>query len=106
MFDAKGPMGFAESPEKLLAMLGLLNSTPATRIMKMLAPTMDFKIGHVLSIPSRLTESDMGIIAEQATIAVAAARAIWSMDETAFGFSGARAGCRFDETRPLGSDEA
>ncbi|MDN3490081.1 MULTISPECIES: BREX-1 system adenine-specific DNA-methyltransferase PglX [unclassified Pseudoalteromonas] len=50
MFDAKGPSAFTEA-ENLYQLLALLNSKVATFLMSMLAPTLDFKIGHVLKLP-------------------------------------------------------
>ena len=51
MFDTKGPMGFAVSERDLLFVIALLNSSTLARLMAMLAPTMDFKLGHVLKLP-------------------------------------------------------
>jgi hypothetical protein len=57
MFDAKGPMAFANVEEELLVIEGFLNSSTATRFMRLLAPRLDFKLGHVLSLPVRVRES-------------------------------------------------
>lgn len=51
MFDTKGPMGFAVNPEELLVLQGLLNSVVVRRYMRMLAPTLDFNLGHVMAVP-------------------------------------------------------
>ena len=51
MFDAKGPMGFPLRIEDKVGIAGLLNSSVAGHLMKMLAPTLDFKLGHVLNLP-------------------------------------------------------
>ena len=51
MFDAKGPMGFPLRIEDQMGIAGLLNSSVAGHLMKMLAPTLDFKLGHVLNLP-------------------------------------------------------
>ena len=51
MFDAKGPMGFPLRIEDQMGVAGLLNSSVAGHLMKMLAPTLDFKLGHVLNLP-------------------------------------------------------
>ena len=58
MFDAKGPMAFANREEDLPVLEGFLNSSTATRFMRLLAPRLDFKLGHVLSLPIRVLESD------------------------------------------------
>ena len=51
MFDTKGPMGFPVRPGELLGIAGLLNSVVVGHLLKMLAPTVDFKLGHVLNLP-------------------------------------------------------
>ena len=51
MFDAKGPMGFPLLDEDKLGIAGLLNSSVVGHLLKMLAPTLDFKLGHVLNLP-------------------------------------------------------
>lgn len=58
MFDAKGPMAFANRENDLLVLEGFLNSSTATRLMHLLAPRLDFKLGHVLNLPIRVRESD------------------------------------------------
>ena len=57
MFDAKGPMAFANREVDLLVLEGFMNSSTATRFMRLLAPRLDFKLGHVLSLPVRVRES-------------------------------------------------
>ncbi|MEU4177533.1 BREX-1 system adenine-specific DNA-methyltransferase PglX [Streptomyces sp. NPDC026589] len=57
MFDTKSPMAFAHREEDLLVLEGFMNSSTATRFMRLLAPRLDFKLGHVLSLPVRVRES-------------------------------------------------
>ena len=52
MFDAKGPMGFPFNEPNLNFLIQFLNSKVADHLLKMLAPTMDFKLGHVLNLPA------------------------------------------------------
>ena len=51
MFDAKAPMGFSDGGLEPAALAAFLNSKVAGHFIKMLAPTLDFKIGHVLNLP-------------------------------------------------------
>ena len=51
MFDAKGPMGFMFQDSDLNYCEALLNSTVTNYLLKMLAPTLDFKLGHILNLP-------------------------------------------------------
>lgn len=53
MFDAKGPMGFMKLGTSTYSVAAFLNSEVAGHFMRMLAPTLDFKIGHVLNLPYR-----------------------------------------------------
>ncbi len=51
MFDAKGPMGFSLRKDNLEICGAFLNSKVTNHFIKMLAPTLDFKLGHVLNLP-------------------------------------------------------
>jgi hypothetical protein len=51
LFDAKGPMGFTDDTQSTFAAMGLLNSRVANHFIKMMAPDLDFKLGHVLNLP-------------------------------------------------------
>jgi len=51
MFDAKGPMGFSRELSEQFLFEGFLNSTVTNHLIKMLAPTLDFKLGHILNLP-------------------------------------------------------
>ncbi|SFD21100.1 Methyltransferase domain-containing protein [Algibacter lectus] len=51
LFDAKGPMGFFENIEDKEKTLSFLNSKVSTHFLKVLAPTKDFKLGHILKLP-------------------------------------------------------
>jgi len=51
MFDAKGPMGFIIDKFNSKKILAFLNSSITNHFIRMLAPTMDFKLGHILNLP-------------------------------------------------------
>ena len=51
MFDAKGPMGFAKELSEQPLHEAFLNSAVTNHFIKMLAPTLDFKLGHILNLP-------------------------------------------------------
>ncbi|MCE1270821.1 MAG: BREX-1 system adenine-specific DNA-methyltransferase PglX [Acinetobacter sp.] len=51
MFDAKGPMGFIIDKSNSKKILAFLNSSITNHFIRMLAPTMDFKLGHILNLP-------------------------------------------------------
>lgn len=48
LFDSKGAKGFTEN---YLEILALLNSNVSMTFLKILSPTMDFKVGDVIQIP-------------------------------------------------------
>lgn len=55
MFDAKGPMGFIFNQQKFYLIKSFLNSIVTSCLLKMLAPTLDFKLGHILNLPAPIT---------------------------------------------------
>ena len=84
LFDAKGTTAFAAS--KLLFFTGLLNSLVGTRFISLLSPTLDFKLGHILSVPvvePQETISSVEALVDQATTL---ARADWDNFETSWDF--------------------
>jgi hypothetical protein len=48
LFDSKGAKGFSDND---IEILGLLNSIVSTQYLKILSPTVDFKVGDVILIP-------------------------------------------------------
>ncbi len=51
LFDSKGAKGFSATDKELYAILGLLNSAIAMRYLKVISPTMDFKVGDIIQLP-------------------------------------------------------
>jgi hypothetical protein len=84
MFDTKGPMGFAVKADELRLLQGVLNSAVAVRFMRMLAPTLDFNLGHVMSIP--FLKDLPPDFASWADECVQLAWKDWDQRETAWGF--------------------
>lgn len=86
LFDSKGAKGFCNSNEKLLSILGLLNSKVAMRFLKFLSPTLDFKVGDIICIPYGLKkeheEEISGIVKESVKLA----KEDWDAFETSWGF--------------------
>lgn len=86
MFDTKGPMGFASDGKDLLASLAVLNSGSTERYLGMLAPNLDFKLGHVLNLPIPADDAVRVTLAEIASEAVGVAKALWDEEESSLGF--------------------
>lgn len=86
MFDAKGPMGFAADHIDLLAVLAVLNSNSTDRFLSMLAPNLDFKLGHVLNLPLPASVDVRERLAAVASEAVGIAKALWDSAELSLEF--------------------
>lgn len=86
MFDTKGPMGFPNRDDEVLVLEGFLNSSTATQFMRLLAPRLDFKLGHVLSLPIRVRES--AHVSELVTRSINLSKQEWDTDELSADFKG------------------
>ena len=53
MFDAKGPMAFANEKDDELKVTAFLNSNVVGHFLGFMAPTLDFKLGHILNLPTK-----------------------------------------------------
>jgi hypothetical protein len=84
MFDTKGPMAFANREDELHVLEAFLNSSTATRFMRLLAPRLDFKLGHVLSLPIRVQRD--GRVTELASRCIDLAKEDWDADELSADF--------------------
>jgi Eco57I restriction-modification methylase len=88
MFDTKGPMGFASDRTDLLAGLAVLNSGSTDRFLGMLAPNLDFKLGHVLNLPFPADDDVRVKLADITGEAISVARSLWDEAETSLDFQG------------------
>lgn len=85
MFDAKGPMGFIDERELETPVQGFLNSRVASFLLRMLAPTLDFKLTHVLSLPFAAQSSTL--LVQNVEGAIDAAKSDWDAYETSWDFT-------------------
>ncbi len=86
MFDAKGPMGFANRPGGDLLAMAVLNSAVGFHLMKMLAPTLDFKLGHVMSVPCELHDGAESNVCSNAAKCSELSTKDWDSAETSWNF--------------------
>ena len=86
MFDAKGPMGFPRFEEGWQVVIAFLNSRVALHLIAMLAPTMDFKLGHILNLPWNQAFKDNSELINSTLQAIDIARDDWDSNETSIGF--------------------
>ncbi len=85
MFDAKGPMGFVSSSVSCEVIEAFLNSKVSSSFLRMLAPTLDFKLTQVLSLPLR--QVDDPDLAGRIKKNVCLAKADWDSFETSWDFT-------------------
>ncbi len=85
MFDTKGPMGFSLNPNEQAIHEGILNSVIANYLIKMLAPTLDFKLGHILNLPIAVNIS--AEVREISRRAVSLSLKNWNSYETSWDFT-------------------
>jgi hypothetical protein len=62
MFDAKGAMGFFRDESDLYVILALLNTAISQYYLVALAPTLDFKLNKVMSIPALIPDCRAEIV--------------------------------------------
>ena len=85
MFDAKGPMGFINQLEQEASVQGFLNSRVTSFLLRMLAPTLDFKLTHVLSLPFSAESTEP--LAQIVERAIETAKSDWDAYETSWDFT-------------------
>jgi type II restriction/modification system DNA methylase subunit YeeA len=85
MFDAKGPMGYPLDLMDVHGCEAFLNSAITNHLLKMLAPTLDFKLGHILNLPF------LGHLppkaSENVKKAIGIAKSDWDIREDSWDFS-------------------
>ena len=82
LWDSKGACGFSE--QNLLYIIGLLNSTVSKEYMKVLAPTVDFKVGDIIRVPL-IIENESQIL-NLTSSCIDVAKADWDAHETSWNF--------------------
>ncbi|MEZ6993946.1 MULTISPECIES: BREX-1 system adenine-specific DNA-methyltransferase PglX [unclassified Aeromonas] len=85
MFDTKGPMGFSLTESNQSYHEALLNSKITGHLLKMLAPTLDFKLGHILNIP--VIQCEKTSIGNIRNNVVAISKSDWNYYETSWDFT-------------------
>ncbi|WP_335925064.1 BREX-1 system adenine-specific DNA-methyltransferase PglX [Shewanella algae] len=85
MFDTKGPMGFSLTESNQSFHEALLNSKITGHLLKMLAPTLDFKLGHILNIP--VIQCEKTSIGNIRNNVVAISKSDWNYYETSWDFT-------------------
>ncbi len=84
MFDAKGPMGYSIDASRMNELEAFLNSAITNHLLKMLAPTLDFKLGHILNLP--LAKGLPNTLSNNAGLAIELAKRDWDSFEISYDF--------------------
>lgn len=85
LFDSKGSMGF--SNEKLLSLIGLINSNSSMVFLKYISPTLDFKPGHILQIPYIKQTHNLQTVETLVQQNILLSKQDWDAHETSWDFS-------------------
>lgn len=88
IFDAKGPVLFANDPSKLQYLMAFCNSAVAISFLKILAPTLDFNQGPVGNLPIRFPDDPAveKAIATNVDECIAIAKLDWNDKEVSWDF--------------------
>ncbi len=86
LFDSKGAKGFSANEENLLWVLGLLNSKVAMQFLQFISPTLDFKVGDVVSLPYMADDTVRERIITIVKELVHLSKSDWDSFETSWGF--------------------
>ena len=86
LFDSKGAKGFVKNGVNKYWVLGLLNSKIAMQFLQFISPTLDFKVGDVITIPYKSNENYIDMIVNVSRSLVQAAKVDWDSFETSWDF--------------------
>lgn len=84
LFDSKGAKGFADSKSDLIQSMALINSSVGKEALKILAPTLDFKVGDIIRIP--FINSDASEIVSIGSNLIELSKYDWDSFETSWDF--------------------
>ena len=85
IFDVAGTSFFAEH-EVLLYLHGLANSVVAMKILKSIAPTLNFEVGHIASLPIIMNEFFKDEIIKLVNECISISKQDWDAFETSWDF--------------------
>ena len=86
LFDSKGAKGFANNSEDLKWVLALLNGKVSMQFLQFISPTLDFKVGDIISIPYIYSDEYKTKVEELSDNAVYLCKNDWDSFETSWDF--------------------
>ena len=85
LFDSKGAKGFSSSESDAMYAMALINSSFSISVLKILAPTIDFKVGDIVEIPDADRSKD--VIVELVRDCIGIAKRDWDSFEASWDFN-------------------
>ena len=87
LFDSKGAKGFSKNgSNNLLWVLGLLNSKVSMQFLQFISPTLDFKVGDVVSLPYLKNKDNYDQVIALVRMLVKDSKEEWDSFETSWDF--------------------
>lgn len=86
IFGGGGDAIICKSDEDIYYFLGLLNSITAQTFLRVISPTMNYEVSHILSIPAKISKYDKDIINNLAKLNVNISQQEWDNQETSWSF--------------------
>lgn len=86
LWDSKGAMGFIKTNSNLFYIMSLVNSTVAQSYLKVLAPSMDFKVGDIIQLPYLEDSKLLDNIIELTKLNIGISKQDWDSHETSWDF--------------------
>lgn len=86
LFDSKGAKGFAKNKEDLKWILAFLNGKVSMQFLQFISPTLDFKVGDIVSIPYINNKDYTEKIIEHCEGAIQDSKVDWDSFETSWDF--------------------
>lgn len=84
LFDSKGAKGFAKNDESAYYAMALINSSLAAEVLRILAPTIDFKVGDIVELPD--ANNSVAQIADIVRQNISLGKNDWDHFETSWDF--------------------
>lgn len=84
--DSKGPTYYCNSNENIDYILGFLNSKISNDILKILAPTLDFKVGDIADLPLIINKEKIYLINNYVKELIDMSKNDWDSFETSWNF--------------------
>ena len=84
--DSKGPTYYCNSNENIYYILGFLNSKISNDILKILAPTLDYKVGDIADLPLIINTEKVYLINNYVKELIDMSKNDWDSFETSWNF--------------------